>query len=359
MVKDLADYIKNLPDRIMKAITGMIENIGIPEFKILGKSFGPYYPFRGDGEVKQEDTQGSPTTSKTIMPEAKNKEGISDDLNLKEFSPTVPVTTSSNKATKKPFDEAEYKKLEGTTSYIKDPVSGEGVTIRKAPKQMTKEQAMEVLGKNENQGRIRVLNEQILKSFRNGLPMPNVSELVQMQMVSEDGSPQMNMFKDAVLRVYPELIKKLYDSETKDGKNASDLLKDLNDPTSEATMASPDSFNDAYRISNENFKSVFSPMVALEQQKWKRGPKGFEKVNSLATPQSDLSTTKSDSGNAIMDSSAAAEAAKSKDSSNVVINAPSSTVNAPKSSNMVMPENIRNNEPSMSRYVDGLSGVNI
>jgi hypothetical protein len=359
MVKDLADYIKNLPDRIIKAITGMIENIGIPEFKILGRSFGPYYPFRGDGEVPQEDTQGSPTTSKQIMPEAKNKEGISDDLNLKEFSPTVPVTTSSNKATKKPFDEAEYKKLEGTTSYIKDPVSGEGVTIKKAAKEMTKEQAMEVLGKGENQGRVRGLNEEILKSFRNGMPMPNVSELEQMKIVSEDGSPQMNMFKDAVLKVYPELIKKLYDSETKDGKNASDLLKDLNDPTSEATMASPDSFNDAYRISNENFKSVFSPMVALEQQKWKRGPKGFEKVNSLATPQSDLSTTKSDSGNAIMDSSAAAEAAKSKDSSNVVINAPSSTVNAPKSSNMVMPENIRNNEPSMSRYVDGLSGVNI
>ena len=355
MVKDLADYIKNLPDRIMKAITGMIENIGIPEFKILGKSFGPYYPFRGDGEVQQEDTQGSPTTSKTsktIMPEAKNKEGISDDLNLKEFSPVSPVTSSSNKGTKKPFDAAEYKKLEGTTSYIKDPVSGEGVTIKKAGKEMTKEQAMEVLGKAENQGRVRGLNEEILKNFRNGMPMPNVSELEQMKIVSEDGSPQMNMFKDSVLKVYPELIKKLYDSETKDGKSVSELLKDLNDPTSEAAIASPDSYNDAYRIGKGNFDSVFSPVVDLEKQKFKRGPKGLEKVSNLTTPQSD-------SGNAIMDSSAAAEAAKSKDSSNVVINAPSSTVNAPKSSNMVMPENIRNNEPSMSRYVDGLSGVNI
>ena len=82
--------------------------------------------------------------------------------------------------------------------------------------------------------------------------------------------------------------------------------------------------------------------------------RNLEKANSSLTP-----AASPDSGNAVMDGSAAAEAAKSKESSNVVINAPSSTINAPKSSNMVMPENIRNSEPSMSRYVDGLSGVNI
>jgi len=355
MVKDLANYIKNLPDRIMKAITGMIENIGIPEFKILGKSFGPYYPFRGDGEVQQEDTQGSPTTSKTIMPEPKNKEGISDDLNLKEFSPTAPVTTSSNKATKKPFDAAEYKKLEGTTSFIKDPVTGEGMTVKKTSQEMTKEQAMEVLGDKKFGSMVDQINQYIKFAFMDGKPMPNISDLPFMNSELNQSNPFTNtperkMFTDAVYKIYPELINKLYQSKTKDGKNASDLLKELNDPLS--ANAAHEGL-DVATITTEAYKPIFQPVMdkGLNARIQKRN---LEKANSSLTP-----AASPDSGNAVMDGSAAAEAAKSKESSNVVINAPSSTINAPKSSNMVMPENIRNSEPSMSRYVDGLSGVNI
>ena len=362
MVKDLANYIKNLPDRIMKAITGMIENIGIPEFKILGKSFGPYYPFRGNGEVPQEDTQGSPEQSKPstfTMPEPKNKEGISDDLNIKEFSPTAPVTTSSNKATKKPFDAAEYKKLEGTTSFIKDPVTGEGMTVKKTSQEMTKEQAMEVLGDKKFGSMVDQINQYIKFAFMDGKPMPNISDLPFMNSELNQSNPFTNtperrMFTDAVYTIYPELIAKLWDSKTKDGKDASDLLKDLNDPLSDYNASGGGGLKEASQIAATNFDSVFQPVkdVMLTKEEYKKR-RDLGKVNQS------LVTSQSDSGNAIMDSSAAAEAAKSKESSNVVINAPSSTVNSPKSSNMVMPENIRNNEPSMSRYVDGLSGVNI
>lgn len=358
MVKDLADYIKNLPDRIMKAITGMIENIGIPEFKILGKSFGPYYPFRGDGAVQQEDTQGSPTTSKTIMPEPKNKEGISDDLNLKEFSPTTPVTTSNNKATKKPFDAAEYKKLEGTTSFIKDPVTGDSMTIKKTSQSMTKEQAMEVLGNQKFGSMIDQINLQIKYAFMDGKPMPQISDLPFMGEGDASGinnTPERRMFTDAVYKIYPELIDKLYQSKTKDGKSTADLLKDLNDPTSDNNSRTDAAYSEAdlSSVATEAFNPLFQPVMdkGLNARIKKRN---LEKANSSLIP-----AASPDSGNAVMDGSAAADAAKSKESSNVVINAPSSTVNAPKSSNMVMPENIRNNEPSMSRYVDGLSGVNI
>ena len=356
MVKDLANYIKNLPDRIMKAITGMIENIGIPEFKILGKSFGPYYPFRGNGEVSQEDTQGSPEQSKPstfTMPEPKNKEGISDDLNIKEFSPTAPVTTSSNKATKKPFDAAEYKKLEGTTSFVKDPVTGEGMTVKKTSGEMTKEQAMEVLGGKKFGSMVDQINQYIKFAFMDGKPMPNISDLPFMDTSGNNpfnNTPERKMFIDAVHKIYPELINKLYQSKTKDGRNASDLLKELNDPLS--ANAAHEGL-DVATITTEAYKPIFQPVMdkGLNARIQKRN---LEKANSSLTP-----AASPDSGNAVMDGSAAAEAAKSKESSNVVINAPSSTINAPKSSNMVMPENIRNSEPSMSRYVDGLSGVNI
>ena len=356
MVKDLANYIKNLPDRIMKAITGMIENIGIPEFKILGKSFGPYYPFRGNGEVPQEDTQGSPEQSKPstfTMPEPKNKEGISDDLNIKEFSPTAPVTTSSNKATKKPFDAAEYKKLEGTTSFVKDPVTGEGMTVKKTSQEMTKEQAMEVLGDKKFGSMVDQINQYIKFAFMDGKPMPNISDLPFMDTSGNNpfnNTPERKMFIDAVHKIYPELINKLYQSKTKDGRNASDLLKELNDPLS--ANAAHEGL-DVATITTEAYKPIFQPVMdkGLNARIQKRN---LEKANSSLTP-----AASPDSGNAVMDGSAAAEAAKSKESSNVVINAPSSTINAPKSSNMVMPENIRNSEPSMSRYVDGLSGVNI
>jgi len=371
MVKDLADYIKNLPDRIMKAITGMIENIGIPEFKIFGKSFGPYYPFRGDGEVKQEDTQGPPqtTTTKTVMPEAKNKEGISDDLNIKEFGPDAKVTVSGGETKTykaKPFNKEAYKaaeeklkyqELQGTTSFVKDPVTGEGATIKQTSKSMTKQQAMEFLANNSARygSMIDQINEYIRFAFQDGKPMPNINELPfmrpgSMPRASKGEEEKQKMFIDAVHTVYPELIQKLYQSKTKDGKfNTSDLLRDLNDPEGQADLQKAGAgYTEADKstVALDSFNPIFNEVkgVGLNARIKNRE---LEKANE------------SQSGNAVMNSSAAAEAAKSKESSNVVINAPSSTVNAPKSSNMVMPENIRNNETSMSRYIDSLSGVNI
>ena len=333
MVKDLADYIKNLPDRIMKAITGMIENIGIPEFKILGKSFGPYYPFRGNGEVPQEDTQGAPAQSKPstfTMPEPKNKEGISDDLNIKEFGPNAKVTVSggqtikSYKAPKSVKD--DNSKLQGTTPFVKDPVTGEGMSVKKTSQTMTKEEAKQILTPEINDKFTSRLSDLGLEKRTKELSDSDIEAAL-----SEVGS------KEQV-----QAFKKLESGE----EGAIGFVKrfSTNLNVNRGIMVRPQP--------KSNLAANSSESSVTNQPVMEKGSNA--KSNSSLSP-----AASPDSGNAIMDGSAAAEAAKSKESSNVVINAPSSTVNAPKSSNMVMPENIRNNEPSMSRYVDGLSGVNI
>ena len=60
-----------------------------------------------------------------------------------------------------------------------------------------------------------------------------------------------------------------------------------------------------------------------------------------------------------MNSSNEAESAKSAASSNVIINAPSSTVNAPKESNLMTSRNVRNDENTLSKYVGSLYGSNV
>jgi hypothetical protein len=77
-------------------------------------------------------------------------------------------------------------------------------------------------------------------------------------------------------------------------------------------------------------------------------------TSNLITPGSP-----SDVGNQIMASSADTENAKSAASSNVIINAPSSTVNAPKESNLMTSRNVRNDENTLSKYVGSLYGSNV
>jgi hypothetical protein len=61
-----------------------------------------------------------------------------------------------------------------------------------------------------------------------------------------------------------------------------------------------------------------------------------------------------------MTSSAEAESAKSaSSSSNIIVNAPSSTVNSPKESNLISSRNVRNDENTLSKYVGTLYGANI
>jgi hypothetical protein len=68
----------------------------------------------------------------------------------------------------------------------------------------------------------------------------------------------------------------------------------------------------------------------------------------------------SDTGNQVMTSSAEAESAKSaSSSSNIIVNAPSSTVNSPKESNLISSRNVRNDENTLSKYVGTLYGANI
>lgn len=345
IVKEFVDYIKNLPNRIMTAITGMVENIGIPEIKILGKSFGPYYPFRGSGEVKQENTQGAESgaafasaspkennNKKFTMPQSSNKEGITNDLN--EIAPVGDVSSSIKGLP--PASEL----TRGTTSYIKDPVTGEGVTIKKAAKQLTEKQAMDILTGNKFKNRISTINAHIKFAFQDGKEPPSIDSLpfMQQQGLNPKDKEDEEYFRKAMYTVYPKLIADLYASETESGESAYALFSDLKDPTSNRS-AKDGGKTDTSALANKLAAPVFSDIEA----------KSSSRPTRLAPS----------SGDAVMNSSAAAEAAKSTDSSNVVISAPSSTVNAPKSSNMVMPDNIRNNEPSMSRYIDGLYGANI
>lgn len=354
VVNDFVDYVKNLPDRIMKAITGMIENIGIPEIKILGKSFGPYYPFRGSGEVKQENTQGaesgaafasaSPTENnnkKFTMPQPSNKEGITNDLN--QTAPVGDVTSSNALGIKGLPSVSSITR--GTTSYIKDPVTGEGMTIKKSATSLTEKQAMDILTNKKFAARISQINLEIKGAFENGSPPPKIEDLPFMDQKDLYGDGSEEYFRKAMYTVYPKLIADLYASETKDGENASSLFKELSNPLSERSIKDGKSI-DTRALQKELSAPIFSEIEAKARNTMR--PNG--RPSKLAPPSS---------GDAIMSGSAAVEDAKSKESGNVVISAPSSTVNAPKSSNMVMPDNIRNNEPSMSRYVDGLYGTNI
>lgn len=86
------------------------------------------------------------------------------------------------------------------------------------------------------------------------------------------------------------------------------------------------------------------------------GSEGKPTYSSI-TPNS---KSTSDAGSQIMTSSAAIEDAKSSASSApVVINAPSSTVNSPKETNLLSNMSVRNSENTVSKYVDSLHGVNL
>lgn len=70
--------------------------------------------------------------------------------------------------------------------------------------------------------------------------------------------------------------------------------------------------------------------------------------------------TPSDVGNQIMASSSAIEDSKiSSSSSPIIVSAPSSTVNAPKESNLMTSKTVRNDENTLSKYVGSLYGSNV
>jgi hypothetical protein len=78
-------------------------------------------------------------------------------------------------------------------------------------------------------------------------------------------------------------------------------------------------------------------------------------TSNLITPG-----TPSDVGNQIMSSSSAIEDSKmTSTSSPIIVSAPSSTVNAPKESNLMTSRNVRNDENTLSKYVGSLYGSNV
>lgn len=304
--KGIGDYISELPERLGKMLSGFLNNLGIPEFKVFGVSIGPFYPFRkSETSTPQEDTVGSekPPT-KTIMPKS-NVEGLNSDRTLDSdgMPSKVPVTPVS--------------------PLINKTVTGESVSIRRAPKEMSKEDAMALL--NKNPWVMSHMNLGIKYALADGKGEPSVSDLL-----GGYGDPtwqrnnKMEGVIEAVYRVYPEVISKVFNRSV-GGKDVRDLIESTEDSGTRAKIAD----------------EALSGIVPT-------------KKNNLISPG-----TPSDVGTSIMNASAEAENAKSAASSNVIINAPSSTVNAPKESNLMTSKNVRNDENTLSKYVGSLYGSNI
>ena len=120
----------------------------------------------------------------------------------------------------------------------------------------------------------------------------------------------------------------------------------------------------AYRKLNEDVitrnQKHINKKVASENNLSKSNDLSSANTLSGVSPTGSISPgTPSDVGNQIMASSADAESAKSAASSNVIINAPSSTVNAPKESNLMTSKTVRNDENTLSKYVGSLYGSNV
>lgn len=294
----IADYISELPRRLGQMLSGFLNNLGIPEFKVFGVSIGPFYPFRkSETQAPQENTVGpeKPIPSKTIMPKANNVEGLNSDRTLdSEGMPSkVPVTPVS--------------------PLINKTVTGESVSLPKTP--MTKESAKSILDKNEGlQDAMNIrMNSLMMSASTSGkeLTDSNINTAL-----SEIGTKQ-------EVQAYRKLNENVINSN----------LKFINKKAV--------SGNDLAKSNVANSGNAISGVSPTES-------------NNLISPG-----TPSDIGSQIMASSAEAENAKSAASSNVIINAPSSTVNAPKESNLMTSKNVRNDENTLSKYVGSLYGSNI
>lgn len=294
----IGDYISKLPERLGQMLSGFLNNLGIPEFKVFGVAIGPFYPFRkSEISTTQQDTVGpeKPIPSKTIMPKANNVEGLNSDRTIgsdgaPSKAPVTPVSPVINKS-----------------------VNGESVSLPKTP--ITKESAKSILDKNtglEDAMNIR-MNGLMMGASMSGkeLTDSNINAALSEIGTKEEVQAYRKLNEDIINRNQKSLNKK---------------------------VASGNNLSNSNELSSANTLSGVSST-------------GSNNIISPGTP--------SDVGNQLMASSADAESAKSAASSNVIINAPSSTVNAPKESNLMTSKTVRNDENTLSKYVGSLYGSNV
>jgi len=293
----IADYISKLPERLGKMLSGFLNNLGIPEFKVFGVTVGPFYPFRkSEISTPQEDTVGpeKPIPSKTIMPKANNVEGLNSDRTIdSDGSPTkvpvIPISPVINKS-----------------------LTGESVSLQK--QKMTKEEAKAVV---EGHPKLKQIQAVFDEAQINGLTVNRK----QVENILGNDDPK---FRQAFDTLYKNDLEKMYAAN----ESVASAAKDKG-------------------VSPEQLRK-------MRQQQTINDIEVSGKSSGSLTPG-----TPSDVGNQLMASSADAENAKSAASSNVIINAPSSTVNAPKESNLMTSKSVRNDENTLSKYVGSLYGANI
>jgi len=290
----IADYISELPSRLGTMLSGFLNNIGIPEFEVMGVAIGPFYPFRKSNvSTPIENTVGPEKSNNVISPAPKNVPGLNSDRTLGSDGtpskvPVIPISPVINKS-----------------------VTGESVSL---PKQkMTEDEAKRIL-------------------------TPDVSDKFTSRM--------------ADLAMEPRTTgKELSDSDIDaalsqvGSKEQVQAFKTL-ESGQEGAIAYAKRFNTNLNVRRGN-------MVRPQALSTTANDPG-SLTSNLITPGSP-----SDVGNQIMASSADTENAKSVASSNVIINAPSSTVNAPKESNLMTSRNVRNDENTLSKYVGSLYGSNV
>lgn len=291
----IADYISELPSRLGRMLTGFLNNIGIPEFKVLGVSIGPFYPFRKtNAEPPMENTVGPEKSNNVISPAPKNVPGLNSDRTTDSDGapskvPVIPISPVINKS-----------------------VTGESVSLPKS--KMTKEEAKAVV---EGHPKLKQLQAVFDEAQINGL---TVSRNEVENIVGND-DPK---FKQAFDTLYKNELEKMY-----------------------ATNESVVSAAKEKGVSSEQLRKMRQQQTIMD-------------IEASGKSSGSLSPgTPSDVGNQIMASSAETENAKSAASSNVIINAPVSTVNAPKESNLMTSRNVRNDENTLSKYVGSLYGSNI
>jgi hypothetical protein len=288
----IADYISGLPARFTSMLTGFLNNIGIPEFKVLGVSVGPFYPFRKTNAVPPMENTVGPEKSPIIAPTPKNVPGLNSDRTIDPNGepskvPVIPISPVINKS-----------------------VTGESVNLPRS--KMSKEEAKTVI---EGHPKIKEMQAAFDEAEINGTTVSRK----QVENILSDADPK---FKSAFETLYRADLEKMF-----------------------AVNESVETAAKNKGISSEGLRKM-------------RQAQTIETIE--ASKSASLSVgTPSDIGNTLMASSAEAESAKSSASSNIVISSPSSTINAPKESNLISTRNVRNDENTLSKYVGSLYGSNI
>lgn len=314
-VEDFANYIGELPKRILNSISNFVSNLGIPEFKLLGFTFGPYYPFRGK-EIeapKEENIMGPENTA--IRREKKPETFV---------MPTPPrASTEDLSGQTAPIPPAE---MIPTTPILKPSILGESVSIRKTTPEMSKEEAKNILASPKYRSITQQMNLRLKGRLANGEPIPSVDDLFEGFGLMDKN---FDSFKNAAYAVYPEIIQKAY-NYSKNGKFIDETIASA-DASSQWDLAG-EAVNNALGMT-PSIRSGTSALIPSEPMSG----------DSTYTKSSDLEAMKTNGVS----------------SAPVIINAPSNTVNAPKDTNAIVPNNVRNSENTVSRYVDSLYGVNL